>query len=104
MNVKNMRRLRWRLQRKTDLIQFRMNHWWINAQLDSIYNKDYTIIAYDFIKKHPCQTAACIGGYAVIIAIESGDIEEVSIDDIYLAARTWLGLDYADSYKLFMGR
>ncbi len=103
MNVKNMRRLRWRLRKKDDPVQFRMQHWWSFTKFRSIYDDRGLVIDWDFISEHPCQSAACIAGYAVIIAIESGDIEPISDRNIHVAAEKWLGMDYFDANHLFMG-
>lgn len=104
MNLKNMRRLRWRLQRKNDPIQFRMNHWWSYTKFKSNYDDRSVMIDWDFINDYPCQSAACIAGYAVIIAIKSGDIEPVGNKDIHTAAQEWLGMSCINADRLFMGR
>ncbi len=111
INVKNMRRLRWRLQRKNDPVQFRMQHWWSfttivlhSRKFKSIYDDRSLVIDWDFISEHPCQSAACMAGFAVIIAIESGDIKPVGSHDVHVAAQEWLGMDYINANRLFLGR
>ncbi len=100
MNIENMRTLVRTLKNNTLPVGFDMGVYFRHNERELKSTKGMM----NAVEKHPCGTAACLGGYAVILAIQSGDVPRVTRNiDYHKIAQKWLGLSESASHELFYG-